>query len=506
MIYSVLNFICSVLIQNIVSHRYTLLFLVSLLIFVSWQLKINDLQGMKTVSASNILVVDDDNDVLYTAKLVLKGLFAKVDTLSRPEFIPDCLRECKYDLILLDMNFSRGSTSGKEGLEWLGRILQIDPEARIITTTAYGEIDLAVQAMKLGAVDFIIKPWNKDQLIASVRNIFTQERLKKADIKPKSNHAGSADSIRNRYPDIFCKSASMMQVLDIIRTVGPTDANILVMGENGTGKELVAWSLHCESLRKHHSFVHVDLGAIPETLFESELFGHTRGAFTDAKEERTGRFEAASGGTLFLDEIGNLSMQMQAKILTAVQHREIIKIGSNHPVPVNVRLISATNMPLYEMAESFEFRQDLLYRINTVEIILPPLRERKEDISLIADYYMKLCSAQYGTAGIIINDNTIKKLEEYHWPGNIRELAHAIERAIILCKNRTLTPDDFILKIKPTTAQLITEPTIRIEDYEKRAISSALSKHNGNLSKAAEEIGIARSTLYRKIARFGMEN
>ena len=291
-----------------------------------------------------------------------------------------------------------------------------------------------------------------------------------------------------------------MQVLDTIRTVGPTDANILVMGENGTGKELVAWSLHCESLRKQNSFVHVDLGAIPETLFEAELFGHTRGAFTDAREERTGRFESASGGTLFLDEIGNLSLQMQAKILTAVQHREIIKIGTNHPVPVNVRLISATNMPLYQMAESFEFRQDLLYRINTVEIILPPLRERKEDISLLSDYYLKLFSEQYGKEGMLIKDDTLEKLEQYHWPGNIRELAHAIERAVILNKSGTLKPEDFILKIKPQPSLVIDEPMVRVEDYERKAIKNALNNNNGNLSRAADDLGVARTTLYRKIS------
>jgi DNA-binding NtrC family response regulator len=403
------------------------------------------------------------------------------------------------------MNFSRGDTSGKEGLEWLGRILQIDPEARIITTTAYGEIDLAVQAMKLGAADFIIKPWNKEQLLASIRNVFANDTIKKGDKKPKSNHTASAGSIRNRYPEIFCRSECMIQVLDTIRTVAPTDANVLVMGENGTGKELVAWSLHCESLRKQNSFVHVDLGAIPETLFESELFGHTRGAFTDAREERTGRFESASGGTLFLDEIGNLSLQMQAKILTAVQRREIIKIGTNHPVPVNVRLISATNMPLYQMAESFEFRQDLLYRINTVEIILPPLRERKEDISLLSEYYLKLFSEQYGKEGILIKDDTLEKLNQYHWPGNIRELAHAIERAVILNKSGTLRPEDFMLKIKPQPALIIDEPMVRVEDYERKAIKNALNNNNGNLSRAADDLGVARTTLYRKISRFGID-
>jgi two-component system, NtrC family, response regulator HydG len=460
---------------------------------------------MRTDRFCNILVVDDDTDVLYTAKLVLKGLFGKVDTLSRPTFIPDCLRDTRYDLILLDMNFARGITSGKEGLEWLVRILQIDPEVRVITTTAYGEIDLAVQAMKFGAVDFIIKPWNKDQLIATVGNAFAQDRVKRANNRNKNNHSDSTVSIKSRYPEIFTRSASMMQVIDTIKTVAPTDANVLVMGENGTGKELVAWSLHHESLRNQNSFVHVDLGAIPETLFEAELFGHTKGAFTDAKEDRTGRFEAASGGTLFLDEIGNLSMPMQAKILTAVQNREIIKIGTNQTINVNVRLISATNKPLYQMAELFEFRQDLLYRINTVEITLPPLRERKEDISLLTNHFMKQFSEQYAKQGIIITRDTLEMMERYHWPGNIRELAHAIERAVILNKSGTLKPEDFILKIKSQPTPVFDEPIVRVEDFERKAIANALSKNNGNLSKAANDLGVARTTLYRKISQFGLE-
>lgn len=459
---------------------------------------------MKTDQSFNILVVDDDADVLYTAKLVLKGLFGKVDTLSRPSFIPDFLRDCKYDLILLDMNFSRGITSGKEGLEWLVKILDINSEARVITTTAYGEINLAVQAMKLGAVDFIIKPWNKDQLLTSIRNVFAKKRINDSDNRHKRNLHDSTNNLNSRYPQIISRSASMKQVLETIKTVAPTDANVLIMGENGTGKELAAWSLHCESLRKQNEFVHVDLGAIPETLFEAELFGHTRGAFTDAKEDRTGRFQAASGGTLFLDEIGNLSMSMQAKILTAVQHREIIKIGTNQPVKVNVRLISATNMPLYQMAESFEFRQDLLYRINTVEIVLPPLRERKEDIKLLTEYYIEQFSEQYGKQGISIMAVTLEKLEQYHWPGNIRELAHTIERAVILNKNGMLKPEDFILKNKPQQTSNIDVPIVRVEDYERRAIENSLSKNNGNLSKAANELGVARTTLYRKISQFGL--
>jgi two-component system response regulator HydG len=461
---------------------------------------------MKSDRSGSILVIDDDNDVLYTARLALKDLVGKVDTIDRPGLIPEYLKTFKYDVILLDMNFSRGNTSGKEGLEWLGKILRIDPDARVLTTTAYGEINLAVQAMKLGALDFIIKPWTREQLIASVQNVISLKSDQKNAGQTKNKHDGAIESRNVKYPGIISRSPVMAQILETIKKVGPTDASILILGENGTGKELAAWALHCESLRRKNAFVHVDLGAIPETLFESELFGHTRGAFTDAKEERAGRFETASGGTLFLDEIGNLSLPLQAKILTAIQNREIVRIGSNHNVSVNVRIISATNMPLYEMADSFEFRQDLLYRINTVEIILPPLRERREDISLIAEYYLKLFSQQYGKEGVNLNENTIQKLKEYHWPGNIRELAHAIERAVILSKSKTLTPEDFLLKAKAMPAQLISEPALRVEDYEKKAVSCALNKHNWNLSKASEELGIARSTLYRKIARFGMEN
>jgi DNA-binding NtrC family response regulator len=480
--------------------------LLSLYRFRDYHLIIIHLSLMKSDRSGNILVVDDDNDVLYTARLVLRGLFGKVDTLDRPGLIPEYLKADNYDVILLDMNFSRGNTSGKEGLEWLGKILEIDPDARVLTTTAYGEINLAVQAMKMGAVDFIIKPWNSGQLVTSVRNVISVSREQKSVSKIKKNHTGAINSTNTKYPEIISRSPIMEQIMETIKTVAPTDANILILGENGTGKELAAWALHMESLRSKNTFVHVDLGSIPETLFEAELFGHTRGAFTDAREERAGRFETASGGTLFLDEIGNLSLPLQAKILTAIQKREVVKIGSNHSVPVNVRLISATNMPLYQMADSFEFRQDLLYRINTVEIILPPLRERKEDISLIADYYLKFFSEQYGKEEISFKEDTIQKLKEYHWPGNIRELAHSIERAVILSKNRTLAPDDFILKAKRNTSQLTDEPATSVEDYEKKAIISALSKFNRNLSKAAEELGIARSTLYRKIAHFGMEN
>jgi len=461
---------------------------------------------MKSAGSGNILIVDDDNDVLYTARLILRDLFGKVDTLNRSALIPEFLKSSKYDVIILDMNFTRGNTSGKEGLEWLGRILRLDPDVCVITTTAYGEISLAVQTMKEGAMDFLIKPWNKDQLICAVQRAMALRSEKQDVKKTKNKNPGTLSPGKIRHPGIISRSPVMVKVLETIKTVAPTTANILIMGENGTGKELAAWALHNESMRKNNEFIHVDLGAIPETLFEAELFGHTRGAFTDAREEREGRFETASGGTLFLDEIGNLSLPLQAKILTAIQNREVVRIGSNKPIPIDVRLISATNMPLYEMADSFQFRQDLLYRINTVEITLPPLRERREDISLISEYYLELFSEQYYKQGIVMLDETIQRLKEYHWPGNIRELAHAIERAVILCKNETLRPEDFTFKTKSASVTTTDESSVRVEDYEKKAIATAMMKHNGNLSKAAEEIGIARSTLYRKIARFGMEN
>ena len=457
---------------------------------------------MKSGSSGKILVVDDDRDVLFTARLVMKGFFEKVDTLERPGLIPEYLKSCKYDVVILDMNFSRGDTSGKEGIAWLERILHIDPEAHVLATTAYGEINLAVQAMKMGASDFIVKPWNKEQLIASVQNVIRLKHRKHAD-GVKSPGSESDNVIKDKYPEIISRSKVMAQILETIKTVAPTDANVLIMGENGTGKELAALALHRESSRNKKPFVHVDLGALPETLFEAELFGHTRGAFTDAKEERAGRFETASGGTLFLDEIGNLNLPLQAKILTAIQNKQVIRIGSNHPVTTDVRLISATNMPLYQMADAFEFRQDLLYRINTVEIMLPPLRERREDISLLTDYYQKRFSEQYGKEGMKIREGTVAKLEEYHWPGNIRELAHNIERAVILCKSGIITADDFIFRVRPSAAAA-EETTFRLEDYDRKAVSGALSRHNGNLSKAAEELGIARSTLYRKISRFGI--
>ncbi len=460
---------------------------------------------MKAERTERILVVDDDKDVLYTAGLAFRRLFENVDLIDSPSLLPLYLSKNKYSIILLDMNYSRGVTSGREGLQWLEKILLIDPSVRVLATTAYGEINLAVHSMKLGASDFIIKPWNNMELINSVLNILSKDDEKEHEARSGGGTPKDSRTKNSGYTEIISRSSVMSRVLETIRTVAPTDANVLILGENGTGKELAAWALHTYSARKNKGFVHVDLGAVPETLFESELFGHTRGAFTDAKEERMGRIESASGGTLFLDEIGNLGFPLQAKILTTLQNREIIRIGSNSSIKVDIRLISATNMPLYEMAETFRFRQDLLYRLNTVEILLPPLRERKEDIKPISSYYLNLFIEKYGKEGVIITDEAFQKLLEYNWPGNIRELAHSIERAVILSKSGKLTSADFVFKIRSGAPKITERPVLSVEDYERKAISNALFRHNRNLSKAAEELGIARSTLYRKIAHFGLE-
>lgn len=452
----------------------------------------------KETESGKILVVDDDSDVLYTARLALRGIFEKVDVLDSPDQIPLYLKRCMYDVIILDMNFSREKTSGNEGIYWLEKILKIDQDACVMMTTAYGEINQAVRAMKIGAVDFLIKPWDREQLVVSAANALNKKHRKKDIGSTKESHGRNSGPMDS---GIISRSSAMAEIRKKIKIVGPTDASVLIMGENGTGKELIAKELHNCSNKKNGPFVHVDLGAVPETLFEAELFGHTKGAFTGAVEERAGRFESAAEGTLFLDEIGNLTLPLQAKLLTALQSHQTIRIGSNKPVHTNVRFISATNMPLYEMSDSFQFRQDLLYRINTVEIIVPPLRERKEDIEPIAEHYLSVFMNEYNKHGLELNEKIIKKLLDYNWPGNVRELAHCVERAIIFNKNGKLSPDDFEIRMR--SAQKITPPetVTSVGDYEKVAINRALEKYKGNLSKAAEELGIARSTLYRKISQ-----
>ena len=400
------------------------------------------------------------------------------------------------------MNFTAGLTSGREGMEWLRRIRDLAPDAKVIMMTAYGAIELAVQAIKEGASDFVIKPWENSKLLAtvaaSVRYSRTDREVKTLKTKQKMlNRFMGGEPGR-----IIGDSESLQEVLDSIEKVARTDANVLILGENGTGKELIAREIHRRSLRSDQAFINVDLGAVPESLFESELFGHRKGAFTDAKEDRAGRFEIASGGTLFLDEIGNLNVQMQAKLLGVLESRSVSRVGSDKPTDIDIRLICATNMPLYQMLDQYQFRQDLLYRINTVEIRLPPLRERLSDIDLLARHFIDLYSRKYNKTGLDIHADTLNKLRQYQWPGNIREFQHTIERAVIMTENTSLQPDDFILAKQERQQQ--DNVDLNLSNLEKQAIQKAVIKHRGNLSKAAQELGLGRTTLYRKIAKHGI--
>lgn len=457
--------------------------------------------AMHKLNAS-VLIIEDDEDVLYTAKLVLKQRFAEVQAEIEPKRLPRLLEKNAFDVILLDMNFSHGQTSGNEGLFWLREILKTDPNAHVIMNTAYGDIQLAVDAMKIGAIDFIVKPWEKEKLVATVENVFQLSRSKKELQKLKSREKALTGDIDRSFPEMISRSDAMKPVLDIIEKVAKTDANVLILGENGTGKELVAREIHRQSLRHKEPLIKVDLGSLPETLFESELFGHRKGAFTDAREDRQGRFEIASGGTLFLDEIGNLSFNQQAKLLTVLQSRQVTPIGSNKAIDINVRLLSATNANIADMIAEGTFRQDLIYRINTVEIQLPPLRERPGDIPLLARHYLGIYSTKYNKPKLEIEKTALKKLEVYPWPGNIRELQHTIERAVIMSDGPALTTGDLLLDKKPL--QTTTGDTLQKDEMEKQLIQKAVRKWEGNLTKAADEMGMGRTTLYRKMKKYGL--
>ena len=452
---------------------------------------------------AKILIIDDDTDVLYTAKLVLKRHFKLVKTENSPKNILDILQEEKYDVVLLDMNFAPGVTSGQEGLFWLRKIKKSNPETQVILNTAYGAIELAVEGMKQGATDFLLKPWKQEKLVASVTTVYKLSQTKKELTRLQKSRKVIKQELDQNFPPMISESDAMHPVFETIRKVASTEANVLILGENGTGKELVAREIHKQSLRADEAFVKVDLGAIPESLFESELFGHSKGAFTDAQEDRVGRFEVAAGGSLFLDEIGNLSLQLQAKLLTALQSRQITRIGSSQAIPLNVRLICATNNPLYEMIASGTFRQDLLYRINTVEIRIPPLRERKEDIAAIARYYLEVFAEKYNKGQMKLSKSAIKKLETFSWPGNVRELQHAVERAIIMADASSLTGADFPLD--KVSKPVVDVPTsFNLENMEKEAIIQAIKKCDGNFTQAAKELGFGRSTLYRKMEKYGL--
>ncbi|QWG05578.1 sigma 54-interacting transcriptional regulator [Flammeovirga yaeyamensis] len=463
---------------------------------------------MMSKPLGKILVIDDNEDILLAAKMLLKKNADLVQVESNPGKIPFLLKNDSYDVILLDMNFTKDTTSGKEGFHWLEQILEIDPNAVVVMITAYGDVETAVNAVKQGATDFVLKPWNNEKLIATLTSAV---RLKKSyeEVKSLKEEKTELSSALNKMPGsegiVIGDSPAMRKVFALISKVGKTDANILILGENGTGKEVIARAVHEQSLRHENVFIGVDMGSISETLFQSELFGHKKGAFTDAREDRAGRFEIANKGTLFLDEIGNLPMTLQSKLLTVLQKREVIRVGDNKTIPVDIRLVCATNMPVYEMVENKEFRQDLLYRINTVEIHLPPLRDRAEDIPLLVAHFLKIYANKYRKGKMKVAASTMKKLQKYYWPGNVRELQHALERAVIMADTDTLQPTDFTFLVeKKKEEEDFDLSEFDLDTVEKMMIQKAVSKYSGNISKAAKSLGLTRASLYRRLEKHGL--
>ena len=452
-----------------------------------------------------LLIVDDDVDVLLAARLLLKRYFKQVDTEKNPERIPFLVTNGGYDIILLDMNFTRDVSSGKEGFDWLDRILDIAPKTVVVMLTAYGDVEMAVRAIKAGAADFVLKPWENDKLLATLQAAVEIRKQKggNALLTPQTPKPATPQTIIGSSP-------AMQAVFDTIERVAATDANVLILGENGTGKDLVARAIHQRSLRHERPFVPVDLGALTESLFESELFGHVKGAFTDAREDRAGRFEEAQGGSIFLDEIGNISLPQQARLLNVLQQRTVTRVGSNKARPIDVRLICATNAPIHQrVAErdgsTVRFRQDLLYRINTIELRLPPLRERPDDIVPLTEHFLKQYRKQYNRPVTSLSAALVRQLRQYAWPGNVRELQHAIERAVILTRGTVLEPEDFFFGNSPTTHEDIPfRETMHLEDVEKQLIQQALQKYNGNITEVARDLGLSRQALYRRLEKYGL--
>ena len=457
---------------------------------------------MGSRNKGSVLVIDDNKNVLTALRILLTNYFEKVTLLSSPNQILTTLREVKPDVVLLDMNFSAGINSGNEGLFWLSEIKKQDVDLPVVLFTAYADIDLAVKALKQGASDFVVKPWDNARLVATLQSAYTLRESRK-EVKHLREKQSVLQGELNKESEIcWGVSPAMQELHHLLKKVAKTDANILITGENGTGKEVIAREIHRLSSRNTEVFIAVDMGAITETLFESEFFGHVKGAFTDAKIDRIGKIEAANNGTLFLDEIGNLSYTLQAKLLNVLQSRHIIRVGGNTLISVDIRLICATNRNLTESVQKEEFREDLLYRINTIQVEIPPLRERKEDIPLLADFFLKKYAKKYLKENLILSPEAIRKLREYPWPGNIRELQHTLEKAVILTENAVLQPEDFYLN-KPAKADSNLTATT-LEDAEKILISNSLRKNKGNLSAVAEELGISRPTLYNKMNKYGI--
>jgi len=443
---------------------------------------------------ANILVVDDDTDILTAIRLLLKSKVKEVVVEKNPNNIISLIRKNKFDVIILDMNFNGIVNTGNEGIFWLNEIKEMDKEVSIILITAYGDLDLAIKSLKEGAFDFLVKPWKNEKLIQSIQEILE---------KKKSGKIVKANSLIIK-SQILGESDIMKSVFLKIQKIAPTDANILILGENGTGKDLIAKAIHDNSLRRDKPFIKVDVGALTATLFESELFGHKKGAFTDAREDRQGRFEAVDGGTLFLDEIGNITLQQQAKLLSVLQNRQITPLGSNKPIPINIRLICATNLGIAHLAEEANFRKDLIYRINTVEIMIPPLRERDNDIVLLADHFIELYAEKYLKSSFNLKESFINKLKNYYFPGNVRELQYALERTVIMADKSTLSDEDLVFSPIERFTSIPEEKDLKLETIEKNAILKVIEKNNGNISKSAKELGITRTSLYRRLNKYGL--
>ena len=441
-----------------------------------------------------LLIVDDNTNILSAVKMLTENYFEKVITLDSPKSLISTIQTESPDVILLDMNFHAGINTGNEGIFWLNEVNNKFPKIKVVLFTAYADIDLAVRAMKDGAYDFIVKPWNNEKLIETLQNAYNEGREKK---KP-SKHNDTA----NESQMFWGNSPEMLRIKNIVERVAVTDANIMITGENGTGKEVLAREIHRLSSRRNNEMISLDMGAIPETLFESELFGHKKGTFTDAHSDRIGKMEAANDSTLFMDEIGNMPLHLQAKLLTALQNRNITRLGTNNPINIDIRLITATNRNLFEMAENAEFRQDLLFRINTIHINIPPLRNRKEDIIPLAEMFLKRYSEKYKKDNVIISAAAEEKMLSHRWDGNIRELQHTIEKAVIMCDDNVINPEHLGLYQSVSSSSYDDGSTL--EDVERRTIAEAINSNNGNLSLVAQKLGITRQTLYNKIKRYGL--
>jgi two-component system, NtrC family, response regulator HydG len=450
-----------------------------------------------------ILIVDDNNDLLIALRLILSRTFTTIDTLKNPNLILSALEKQAYDIILLDMNFKAGQNSGNEGIFWMNKILERDPEATVVFITAYGDVELAVKSLKEGAVDFIMKSWDEQKILSTLQSVYELRKTRKEVSLLKKKQAHLSAELEKKHSVCYCQSAAMKAINGIISKVAATDASVMILGENGTGKEVIARQIHMLSARKNEIFMKVDLGALPETLFESELFGHVKGAFTDAREERDGRFVIASGGTLFLDEIGNLSSGLQSKLLSVLQNNEVYPVGSSLPKPVNVRIISATNRPIQKMIEEKSFREDLYYRINAIELEIPPLRNRREDIPVLAEFFLKKYSDQYHKPGLGLSERAMEQLLSHPWPGNIRELEHAMEKAVILSEKDTIQDIDLTPGSQDGHVRA-THRSLNLEEHEKMVIQQALRAVQGNISSASKILGINRSTLYQKIKKYGI--